>query len=169
MKQFFLHKITYTALLLSLWVCCCCFMCSPLPNCVHGVSVSKPEGADSMQVTMICDGDVIQPTSWTDERCPNNTCNTDFAIYTSDETIWKDRDRMDCKLTIDVFCGTEKYPFTEYEWTINRHSEKDYWFENRDDAKTLPIMNDVCGIQKPYALHTADEGSCKEQHPTFDI
>ena len=161
MKQFLLHKITYTALLLSLWVCCCCFMCSPLPNCVHWVSVSKPEGVDSMQVTMICDGEIIQPDS-NEDNCPNNTCLTVFAIHTSDESIWKDRDKMDCKLSIDVFCGTEKHPFTEYEWTMNRHSEKDYGFKNRDDGKTLPIMNDVCGIQKTYALHAADEGSCKE-------
>ena len=92
--------------------------------------------------------------------------NTDTVVHAVLACRRASETEIQCRLDMDVFCNSEKYPFIEYEWSFHQRNRQLLRFSHLVDGvgKKISKKNDVCGsgryavdIWTPRDRHCADD------------
>jgi hypothetical protein len=170
-------KFCTLAFFVVLCLCSGCFLVedlNPDPPCINNLSVTNPFDVDSAWFSVICDDSVLLSNKdgiligFNDTMYYHNEGSNYVFSYDveTDDPIWHGKEEIQCRLDMDVFCNSEKYPFIEYEWSFHQRNRQLLRFSHLVDGvgKKISKKNDVCGsgryavdIWTPRDRHCADD------------
>lgn len=129
-----------------------CFSYDPLPYCTNDIVVNQPLMTDVSRVGLSCNDSIIS----------SKVNVADFRTEKLDSLV-KINDELHCRITIDVLCEGEWFPYVEYDFSLNQGSYKDIRFVNDDyDGESLPIENKRCGIGERYVVMIREKSFCTD-------